>query len=288
VAVDPTDPELVWVAAWHNSRINLLDPASNTMTWFAGTGGRFYGEADVDGDGTALDDCVLDLPSSIAFGDDGTLYFSDQANHVIRRITPDGTIETLAGEPRTPGFDGDGGPALEAHLHGHTDQKADPGSKLTVAGSDLYLADTVNGVIRRIDLDSGTIETVAGRYESAGTATYTDAITGASYEADAGSVTGYSGDGGDALDARMNTPRDVAVGPDGELYVADTKNACVRVIRDGIIDTFAGTCGEQGFAGDEGLATDALFGEVFGVAVDHEGHVYVADTSNQVIRRVAR
>ncbi|MBX2799329.1 MAG: hypothetical protein KTR31_16760 [Myxococcales bacterium] len=281
VAVHPQRPNEVWVAAWHNSRINVIDTEAETLTWYAGTGARFFGEADT------LEEAILDLPSSLAFAPDGTLYFSDQANHIIRRISG-GQLETIAGQPRQPGFAGDGGPAIDASLHGHTDQKADPGSKLALDGDLLYVADTVNGVIRVVDLAEGTIDTFAGAYTSAGTETVVDAVTEKKTVVDAGSVAGYAGDGGPAIDAVFNTPRDVAVGIDGELYVADTKNHCVRVIADGQIDTFAGVCGESGFSGDEGPATAALLNEPFGVGVDPDGNVYIADTLNQVIRRVRR
>lgn len=283
VAVNPDEPGKVYVAAWHNSRINIIDTETNTLTWYAGTGGRFYADSD------NLEEAVLDLPSSAVFGDDGTLYFSDQANHLIRKITPDGDLVDIAGSPRFPGFEGDGGPAIEALLHGHTDQKADPGSKLAIDGELLYIADTVNGVIRAIDLQTGTIDTIAGSYTSAGSATFIDAITEESYEADSGSIIGYSGDGGPALEAVLNTPRDIAVGIEGELYIADTKNNCVRVVVDGTIDTFAGRCGEAGgYEGDEGSALDAVLNEPFGVAVDYDGNVYVADTLNHIVRRIAR
>lgn len=293
LAVNPEDPNQLYVAAWHNSRINIVDVEANTMTWFAGTGARNYAlgvDTEIDPDTNALNELWMDLPSSIAFDGNGVLYYSDQANHMIRRILPDGTPENVAGQARHAGHSGDGGPAIEAELHGYTDQKADPGSKMTIDGNLLYLADTANGVIRMIDLDDGTIDTVAGKFESLGTVTYKDAITGLDYEADGGSKPGYSGDGGDALEAVFNTPRDVAVGLDGEVYIADTKNNCVRVLNtDGTVDSFAGKCGEDGaYGGDEGPALDAEFDGVFGVGVDPEGNVYIADASNHVIRRVKR
>jgi len=278
VAVDPDDPNVVWVAAWHNSRINRIDITTGELEWFAGTGGRQY-----DGDGGPATDAVLDLPSSVAFDErNGDLYVSDQANHIIRRI-PAGsdTIELVAGMPRMPGYAGDGGPALDAQLHGHTAQKADPGSKITIHDGILYLADTVNGVVRTIDLDTGVIDLFAGSYSSLGTD---------EAGVDLGSQPGYSGDGGDALDAVFNTPRDVAVGIDGEVYIADTKNSCVRVVDPdtNVVTTFAGQCGTIGFEGDEGPASDALLGEPFGISVDADGNVYIADTLNHVIRRVAK
>ncbi len=284
LVVDPSDPNILWVSAWHNSRIIRLDISTNTLEWVAGTGGRQFG-----GDGGPASEAILDLPSSLAFDDrTGELYFTDQANHIIRRLNADGSIETIAGQPRAPGFSGDGGPAIDAHFHGHTDQKADPGSKMVIHDGILYMADTVNGVIRALDLDAGTISTVAGKYTSAGEMELMDE-DGYPYMVDAGSVPGYSGDGGPALEAVFNTPRDVAISPDGStMYIADTKNSCIRSVdmASGIIDTFAGKCGEPGFAGDKGPASEALVNEPFGVSVDPDGHVYIADSLNQVIRRV--
>jgi len=322
VAVNPADETQLYVSAWHNSRLNVVDIDANTMTWYAGTGGRFYGSG-LD-PATALlppeekvftrDRAVMDLPSSVAFGADGTLYFSDQANHMIRKIAPGSTkleivvgqvvvdIDPATGLPvggspasthRKPGFEGDGMDGKLAKLHGHTDQKADPGSRIeyNAANNSLLITDSVNGVIREWDIDTGIINTIIGEYESAGLVEIQDAISGEIYTADSGSVPGYSGDGGDPLLAKFNTPRDVAIGIDGEIYVADTKNHCVRVVKDGIVDTFAGMCNPDpyaaGYSGDGGPAVDAEFSDVFGVAVDPDGNVYIADSGNHIIRRVA-
>jgi len=160
---------------------------------------------------------------------------------------------------------------------------------MDIADGMLYFTDTVNGVIRSIDLDAGTIHHVAGAYTSAGEMEFIDPVTTKPYTADAGSVPGYSGDGGSAVEAVFNTPRDLAVSEDGNLlYVADTKNNCVRVIDlvTNIIETFAGQCGVYGFDGDKGPATEALLSEPFGLEVGQDGYVYIADSLNHVIRRV--
>jgi DNA-binding beta-propeller fold protein YncE len=86
----------------------------------------------------------------------------------------------------------------------------------------------------------------------------------------------------------FSEPRDLAVGPVGEIYVADTWNHCVRVVADGFVSTFAGSCGESGLSGDRGPADEALFNAPYGVAVDVEGNVYVSDSMNNLIRRIAR
>jgi DNA-binding beta-propeller fold protein YncE len=127
----------------------------------------------------------------------------------------------------------------------------------------MYVADTGNHRVRVIDMATGMIDTFAGN----GTAA-------------------YAGDGGAAKDASLFGPTDLALGPDGELYVADTENSCVRVIEDGVIATFAGTCTEPGFAGDGGAPTDALLSKPYGVSLDEVGNVYIADTYNHRFRVV--
>ncbi|MEQ1502027.1 MAG: hypothetical protein ABMB14_07335, partial [Myxococcota bacterium] len=260
--MDPADPTVFYMAAWHNHRLIRVDVASDQMTWMVGDGVPGYGANQVS------------YPSSIVAGPDGTLYFSDQGNQMVRRIDPGGVLADVAGQPGVGGYEGDGGLAVDAVLHGHSDWAGGPTSKLALSGSTLYVTDSMNGMIRTIDLDSGVIDRFAGRF-----------VDGA----DIGSMPGYEGDGGDALDAVFGYPRDVAIGPDGEVYVADTANACVRVIApDGVVSTFAGACGEPGLAGEEGSPLDARFDQPCGVEVDADGNVYVADSTNHLIRRITR
>ena len=263
LVVDPTDPDVLIGAAWHNHRLIRIDLARDEVSWLVGTGEPGYGVAPER----------LSYPSSVVFDTDGSLIVSDQGNQMIRRWTG-AVLEDVAGRPGVAGYAGDGGPALEAELFGHADWVGGPTSKLERADRMLYFADSMNGVIRRIDLDLGTIDTVAGRF-----------VPG---DGDV-SEYGYAGDGGPASEAVFHVPRDLAFGPDGELYVADSGNHCIRVIgTDGRIDTFAGRCGEAGIDGDGGPAEDALLNTPCGVAVDDAGHVYVSDSNNQVIRKIAR
>ncbi|MEQ1566777.1 MAG: hypothetical protein ABMA64_14135 [Myxococcota bacterium] len=264
VAADPADPAVLYAAAWHNHRLVRIDTRTDEIRWLVGTGEAGYSD----------DPPQLAFPSSVVAAADGSVYLSDQGNQVVRRVTPDGQIERVAGSPGVGGYSGDGGPAIDAVLHGHSDWIGGPTSKLALSGSTLVLADTLNGVIRAIDLDRGTIERVAGRF-----------VPGA----DVGSAPGYSGDGGPALDAVFSLPRAVAVGPAGELYVADSSNHCVRVVDpDGEVRAFAGRCGEEGgFSGDGGPALDARFDLPCGLWVDGRGALYVADSNNHVVRRIA-
>lgn len=267
---DPNDANKLTVAAWHNSKILDVDLPTGALTVRAGTGGRSFG-----GDGGPARTAVLDLPAAVAYDDEGNLYVSDQANQIIRKIDTAGVISTIAGAVpvagpsgpvKQPGYSGDGGPALGAMLHAAVGQAADPSSRLIHHDGALYIADTVNNRIRKIDLESGTIDTVVGNGEF-----------------------GFGGDGGSALDAQLGNPRDLAFGPDGELYVADTANHCVRVVTpDGQINTFAGTCGEGGAADVGALAAEAPLAYPYGVEVDAAGNLYIADTYNQVFRIVYR
>jgi len=259
------------MAAWHNSRIVKFDPDFETMEFVAGTGGRDFG-----GDGGAAKDAILDLPSGIRVDENDNIIFTDMANQRIRQITPDGMIDTIAGSG-AHGFNGDGD-ALESMLASPALQRAEPAFKMDYVDGLVYLADTHNGRIRVFDPDASTIETVAGIGETPP-------------DSDNGTVCtsgcGYSGDGGPATEAMLDTPSDVAVAADGSIYIADTENSCIRVVTpDGIIETFAGVCGERGFAGDFGPAKDALLNRPFGVSLDADGRVYISDTYNSVIRVV--
>lgn len=243
-------------AAWHNSRVIGVDPAADRFWEIAGNGGRAF-----TGDGGDPKLAAFDLPSSVAFGADGAMFVSDQANQRIRVIRDD-VIDTVVGcgEPK---FCGDGGPALEACLWNERSQDAEPAGRIALDGDRLYIADTNNHRIRVVDLVGGTIDTFAG--------------TG---EQDVGE------EGGDARAVGFSFPRDVAVGPDGAVYVADTKHSCIRVIRDGHVTTAAGVCGEAGFDGDYGAATEALLDEPLGFDVADDGTLWIADTKNHRLRRV--
>lgn len=261
----------VIMAAWHNSRVVKFDPDFQTVTFIAGTGDR-----DFSGDGGPAEDAVLDLPCGVRVDEQDNIYLGDMANQRIRRIDTDGIIDTVAGTGEH-GFNGDGA-ALETMLASPALQRAEPAFKMDYWGGVLWLADTHNGRVRAFDPAAGTITTVAGRGETPpGSDNGTTCTAGC----------GYAGDGGPATEAMLDTPSDVAVAPDGTLYIADTGNSCVRrVTPDGVIDTFAGVCGEFGFSGEFGPADEALLDHPFGVAVDLDGAVYIADTYNSVIRRV--
>ena len=241
----------LYVADRENHRVQRIDPAGVIST-IAGTG-----EAGFNGDGGPATEARLRLPYGVAVDAAGNLYVADRENHRVRRIDPAGVISTIAGTGEA-GFSGDGGLAIEARLWFP--------SRLAVdAASNLYVADTGNHRVRRID-PAGVISTIAGTGE-----------------------VGFSGDGGPATEARLNLseyPGGVVVDVAGNLYVADTGNHRVRRIDPaGVISTIAGT-GEAGFSGDGGPASEARLNRPFGLAVDEAGNLFVADFENHRVRRI--
>jgi hypothetical protein len=275
------------IAAWHNAKIKVADPATNALRDLCGSGARrFAGDGGPCSDPAGMPLVAFDLPSSLAYDQQGNLFIADQANQVIRRLGTDGMLKTVAGHcPLTPGFGcpmgqgyaGDGGMATAAKLRNNLGQGADPQGKIAIDGAgNLYIADTGNHVVRKVvpgadgvlgsgPPDDELITTFAG----VGTA-------------------GYAGDGGRAVAAKLTEPHDVAVGPDGSVYIADTGNNCVRrVDAGGVITTVAGQCGAIGmFAGDGAAATEARLYRPYGIAVDQQGNLFIADSSNNRIREV--
>lgn len=247
------------LAAWHNHKLRAWDPKTNLVYVAAGRGAGF------SGDGGPLADALLDQPRNLLQDPDHNIYFVDQRNQRIRKIrASDQVIETVVGTGEK-GYGGDEGPPLEAKLAFPSGSNPQPGGALAMdQDGKLYIADTENDRIRVVDLAANTIRTLAG--------------TG---------VKGYSGDGGAATEATLNHPRDLAFGPDGNLYIADTENHVIREIEmsTGKISTFIGS--EAGFEGDGGPAQKAKLDRPFGITFDPDGNLYIADTFNNRIRRVA-
>ncbi len=300
---DPSGARIV-VAAWHNSKIRELELATGTITDTCGDGRRAY-----FGDEGPAETATLDLPASVAYDAAGNLHVMDQANQVIRYIDSAGVIHKLAGNciidaPQpvgpgpcaegtdplacmapsgkstcgdatsctmacTPSYNGDDIPAIDMRMGQPFGQSADPAGRILFDADDnLYFADTANAIIRMIDGD-GVVRRVAGTAPVDGVA-----------------QTGFAGDGGQATEALLNNPVDLALGPDGTLYFTDVYNHCVRGIDGaGIIRTVAGTCGESGYAGDGGAATEALLKRAYGIEVAGD-LLYISDTGNNVIRVV--
>jgi GT2 family glycosyltransferase/DNA-binding beta-propeller fold protein YncE len=251
----------LYLADSNNHVIRRVDAANRTITTVAGNNALGPGFSGDFGPATAA---RLDTPDGVAIAPDGDLIVADSHNHRIRRIDREtGEIITIAGSGED-GFDGDGGPAIEARLH-------TPSAVAAASNGDLYIADTLNYRIRMIDHLTGFIHTVAGT-GSPGTE---DTV----------------GDNGPATEARLNMPSDVVIGPSGDVYIADMHHQRVRRIDAStrIITTVAGT-GGWGHSGDGGPATEARLAGPAGIAVVPEpaGAVtlYIADYYNGHVRAV--
>ncbi len=241
------------ILLWHPSRVQgqiVIIPEIETV---AGNGTPGY-----MGDGGAGISAQLNQPYDVAVDGASNVYIADTANYVIRKLDAStGIITTVAGNGMA-GYSGDGGAATSAELNA-------PKSVVVDIAGNLYIADTGNNVIRKVDASTGIMTTVAGNGKA-----------------------GYSGDGGAATSAQLNTPYGVAVDIAGNLYVADVENHVIRkvTVSTGIITTVAGN-GKAGYSGDGGAAISAEMSSPEGVAVDSLGNLYIAVFGNCVIRKVA-
>jgi DNA-binding beta-propeller fold protein YncE len=255
----PMQDGTLTLVSWHNHKLRNFNPDTGLVTITCGNAAGFKGDQ-----GPARM-ALLDQPSQMVLDEnDGTQYIVDQRNQIIRSIDPTGIIHTIAGKPKMPGFAGDGGPALEAQLSFPAGSNPPTGGGIALDNGYLYIADTLNHRIRALDLENGTIETIAGTGEK-----------------------GFSGDGGPAAEAQLNNPRKLTIGPDGRLYVGDQDNNRIRAINldSGKIKTVAGN-GETKFAGDGVPPTEAAINHPIGVTFDKDGAMYIMDTLNSRIRRV--
>ncbi len=243
----------LYIADTLNKRVRRITPGGIIST-FAGNGATGF-----SGDGGPVLQASFSSPTSVAFDPlTGDLYIMDSGNNRVRKMAPNGIITTIAGDGATT-FRGDGGPATAASIN--------PGggpAGLLWTGVALFLTDIQNQRIRRIDLN-GIITTVAGTGQR-----------------------GFGGDGRPAPSASLRDPAGtLAADGLGNLYFSDTGNHRVRRINSlGIISTVAGSS-TGGFGGDGGPATSAFLRLPVGVAVDPAGALYIADSGNDRIRRVA-
>jgi sugar lactone lactonase YvrE len=232
--------------------------AGNARAGYSGDGGSAI-RAQLRLDSVVRDPLDIDpLPPGVAVDNAGNVYVADNGNDRIRRIFPDGIITTVAGNG-TPGFSGDGGPAMSAQLSPVFGLAVDP------AGN-LWIADSAANRIRRVTPD-GNIATIVG--------------TGSC---------GWSGDNGPAVAAQLCGPGGIAADPAGNLFIADLGNNRIRQISpNGTITTVAG----GGAGGDGGPAASARLYQPSNVAVDQAGNLFIADSredyavSWQVVRKVS-
>ena len=217
------------------------------------------------GDGGPASQAQLDGPNGVAVDSAGNVYIADSGNNVVRKVSVStGIISTVAGNG-TRGDTGDGGLAINATLYY-------PGGLAVDSNDNLYISDFPDNVIRKVNLSTGIITTVAGTYVNV-----------------PGGGGGYSGDGGPATSALLNVPRDIALDSANNLYIADSYNRVVRRVDGitGIISTVVGN-GSNPTAnyGDGGPATSAQLSGPYGVAVDIAGDLYLSDEGTGVIRKV--
>lgn len=234
----------VYVADTYNHTIRKVTP-SGVVTTLAGSP-RVSGTAEGTGSSARFTS-----PQGVAVDANGNIYVADTNNHVIREVTPNGVVTTLAGSPKASGTaDGTGSAAQFTQLQG-----------VAVDGSgNLYVADINNHTIRKV-APSGVVTTLAGSPGVSGTAD------------------------GTGSSAQFFLPQGVAVDGNGNVYVADTNNHTIRKVTPvGVVTTLAGSPRVSGTA--DGTGSAAQFSSPQGVAVDGSGNVYVADTANHTIRKV--
>lgn len=226
-------------------------PSSQTYTIQSVAGSNSVGDG-----GPALA-ALFSQTEGVAVDGRGNIYVADAGANRIRKIASDGTITTVVGTG-APGYAGDGGPANAAMLN------QPYGLALDGAG-DLFIADLGNARIREMTTN-GNIQTVAG----------------------GGSIALSKALGGPAVDAQFSAPRNVAVDPDGTLYISDFgANMVFRVSPAGNLTVLAGT-GTAGYSGDASSANLAQLNSPAGIASDGDGTVYIADSGNNCVREVYR
>ncbi len=238
----------ILVADSSNHAIFQIDTDGIIRT-VAGTGRAGY-----SGDNGSAGDASLHGPTDVAVDSTGAIYVADTGNHCVRRIGPQGDITTVAGDG-TAGFGGDGGLAAESRLNTPYGIAVDSQDR-------LYIADSLNHVVRRIDFD-GNIRTVVGSGQP-----------------------GFSGDGGPAANAELDAPQSLAIDEAGRLLIGDEHNHRVRLVdSSGIITTLAGS-GDAGFDGDGGPGYQARLNDPEGVLFRRDGSILIADGDNGRVRIV--
>ncbi len=238
----------LYFSDYNNSRIRKIN-GSGTISTIAGNGTYGFG-----GDGAEATSAAINHPTGLSIGTSGNLYISDYLNFRIRKVSPTGIITTLVGTG-VSGYSGNGGPATAAQISQSWGIVED-------ATGNVLFSDRFNNVIRKIN-SSGTITTIIG--------------TG---------VAGFSGDGGPASAAQLNSPVELFLDNSGNLYFSDFFNNRIRKISpSGIITTIAGN-GITGYSGDGGAATNAELNQPVGLSMDSTGNIYIGDYNNSSIRKI--
>ncbi|RKP54029.1 hypothetical protein D7Z26_11610 [Cohnella endophytica] len=308
VAIDSSGN--LYIADAANHRIRKVDKSTGNISTVAGNGSFGY-----SGDGGLATSAQLNGPRGVAIDSDGNLYIADTGNHRIRKVDPSGIVSTLVGNG-VAGYSGDGGAATSA-------QVSMPYRVATDSVGDLYIVDANNFRIRKVDKLTGNISTLVGNgvrgsggdggaatsaqvdfpyglaFDSLGNLYIADnrgarirkvdKLTGNINTVAGTGVSGYSGDEGAATLAQLYSPSGLAFDGSDNMYIAEGSNPLIRKVDQstGIISTVAGN-GSNGYSGDGGAATSAELYGPSGLAIDSSGNLIIADTNNNVIRKVGQ
>ena len=300
----------LYVTEVQNHRIRRVDLKTQQISTVAGNGAKGY-----SGDGGLATAASMNEPYEVRFDGDGHMYVVEMMNHIVRRIdAKTGRIQTIAGTGER-GYGGDGGLATKAQL-------SRPHSIALDGNGQLYIADIGNHRIRRVNLATGVIDSIAGNEKrqlpkTGQTATGNSILgpralyvhgddlwialreghsvwkmplkTGILHHVAGSGKKGYDQGGGDAKQATFNGPKGIAVDEQGRVYVVDTENQVIRRIDPSAnqVTTIAGAGPRaRGFRGDGGLATKAWMDRPHGICLDASGNVYIGDTNNHRVREV--
>jgi sugar lactone lactonase YvrE len=257
IAVDPSSGD-IYFSDTSNFVVRRINHSTHVVTIVAG----MINSPGYTGDGGPPTSAKLDYPYGVAVDSSGNVYIAQMSNYsVVRKVNAAGTIiSTVAGKiiaNGSPGFTGDGGPATSANLNY-------PQGVAVDSVGNLYIADSSNYVIRKVDYATQNISTIAG--------------TG---------ISGYSGDGGPATAAQINWPNGLAVDSTGNLYITEGDNIVRKVDTSGNISTVAGNVHlVGGYGGDGNVATAATLYNPWGLAFDSFGNLLIGDRLNNRIRKV--
>ncbi len=254
----------VYIADSLNNRIRVVN-SSGIINTFAGTGAIGY--AGAVGDAGQANQAQLYLPGGVAVDKNGNVYIADTGHSLIREVTTDGNINSIAGDGFA-GYSGDSLPPLTGEVNKPQDVALD-------SSGNVYIADTGNSAIRIIYGPKTTAVNATGA-----------SLAGMMNTFAGNGAVGYLGDSGIAYQASITSPSSVAVDPSGNVYFTQPYNGTIRQVNtNGLINTIVGL-GVMGFSGDGAIASKALLNTPMGVATDSQGNLYIADTINNRIRKV--
>lgn len=297
----------LYICDTFNHRIRRV--AEGKITTVAGNGQKGF-----SGDGGPANKARLNEPYEVRFDEEGHMFFVEMKNHLIRRVdAKTGHISTVAGTGQG-GFSGDGGPAIKARMKSPHSIQFGPEGR-------LYICDIGNHRIRRVDMNMGIITTFAGTGERKltpdgakiagtplngpraidfeghqmwlalreGNAVYRLDLKEGTLHHEAGTgKKGFTGNDGPAKQATLSGPKGIAVGPQGNIFLADTESHTVRMInrKKGTLELIAGD-GKRG-DGPEGNPLKCRMDRLHGIFVDKDGTIFVGDTLTHRIRAIRR